>query len=867
MQTNSFKTYQRRPRSITVEENYAGGMQYTDTPLPEGFAKTLLNYEFKDSGKTITPRGGLRSIEAAVTDLGEAPHALQCHHIGQGRVAYNTFEDAVHKYILLFQDDPEKPYFDLATATILLEREVNNGVPNLISIPIITEEAAEYRILGKRYDQLKRMHGMDYVGQSNEAIYTILNNTTYMPAQWKLDPEDEEFTSGLVKLTFERLEDEITYQAKIERVTAKEISPTEAINYGYNMLSNTPYTFSDRISAAVPANYIILDGVLPYRDATCTELMFNANVGSWVTFRLYAQFPDTVSTYKFRWEIRDLESDAMTVYENQETELSKTYHYDEELGSAVDNEGNQFIILTFQPPFRQFSVVVTAYSTNDLTEPIQVMPLAAYSLIGDKAGSTNSIEVKNYRLDSTDSMTTWAHRLVLWGVRSAKNILFVSDINDPSYFPYPNNAHIFEEDIIACVPYLSDLLVFTESRLYHLVWAEDGMSYTSDIIQDNLMLSPADYATITTVKNMVFFKNGNYYYMVVPNNNGQAWALQLAPISTPITYLLDDFKRELTDIFMTVYNPDRFHTLMTGQDFDLQLIDYHNYLDITAMRNVYKLSLNILDAEGTIMSTVCTFDFILSYDTMLRTWSASIVESNPTRMLPYRQTVTDTTVLTNLVCIPALYTEGEEGPEINGFVNTLELIQSNPLVKKDLFGLVVGVLPTGRRLKNWQYLDTGYREHATQMKKRYREIQFKINNISQESLQFGTEFIIDDITRRELFTYTVKQVTDDPNDPDYGYLYVEREFAEPQTAYGATILENAENPKVPEVLTRLSTGDVLYSNRWVLDLSRLSKVSSVKIRFPVSGKGYAPRLKILSFNEEAYEFLSYSWVYRGMNAR
>ena len=47
--------------------------------------------------------------------------------------------------------------------------------------------------------------------------------------------------------------------------------------------------------------------------------------------------------------------------------------------------------------------------------------------------------------------------------------------------------------------------------------------------------------------------------------------------------------------------------------------------------------------------------------------------------------------------------------------------------------------------KNYQYIDTGFREHASDYKKRYREIQLKLNNTSQKELKFYSSFTIDAI--------------------------------------------------------------------------------------------------------------------------
>jgi hypothetical protein len=517
---------------------------------------------------------------------------------------------------------------------------------------------------------------------------------------------------------------------------------------------------------------------------------------------------------------------------------------------AVDENNQRFMRLTFQPPYKQFAVTVTAYSTTDLSEPIQVMSLGSYSLTADALGSTQSIQVKNYDLTSAQGMTSWAQRLVLWGVNGARNMIFLSDINDPSYFPYPNQTDIFQEDVVGCVPFLGDLLVFTETQLIRLVWKDDGISFSRSTIQDKLSLAPYDFNTIRVVKNMVFFKSGNYFYMVVPSANKTGGELQLAPISRPITNLLDNFEASITDILLTMYNPQRIQNPVAGEEFKLSLRSFENFLDGAIIRNVYKFDLLLTTQR------VLTVDLFLNYDTVIRAWSMFFVETNAAPLVPYRQTTTDTAVYLNVV--NALVDQQ--------YAATVELVKQNILDPRDTFSLELALLAEGRRIKNWQYMDTGFRSMDTDHKKRFREIQFKLNNTSQATLQFGTEFMLDDQTRKDLFKYEVTQDVD-PGSPEYGRIYISREYADPVLALGATILgEDDDEPPYPPGTT-LSSGDVLYSNTWVLGYSKLSSVSLAKIRFPVSGKGYTPRMKLLSFNEKPFDYLGHGWVFRGMNAR
>ena len=96
-------------------------------------------------------------------------------------------------------------------------------------------------------------------------------------------------------------------------------------------------------------------------------------------------------------------------------------------------------------------------------------------------------------------------------------------------------------------------------------------------------------------------------------------------------------------------------------------------------------------------------------------------------------------------------------------------------------------------------------------------------------------------------------------------LTVTRELDDLLYAPGETVLEFPDD--APVAATPLSEGALLQSNSFALDASQLPTATLYKVRFPVSGKGYTPRLKLLSLNEKRYELLNICWVFRSMNAR
>jgi hypothetical protein len=130
--------------------------------------------------------------------------------------------------------------------------------------------------------------------------------------------------------------------------------------------------------------------------------------------------------------------------------------------------------------------------------------------------------------------------------------------------------------------------------------------------------------------------------------------------------------------------------------------------------------------------------------------------------------------------------------------------------------------------------------------------------------------MIDGYLRQHDSQYEIHQVVD-KQDPRYGVITYDRIYASDagQDIPGATIL--GETPLIYD-----EEDDMYYHNpeeqtvdklMWKLDVSEFPETVFWKTRFPVSGKGYVPRLKILNMDEETYEMLNISWVFRMLYSR
>ena len=525
------------------------------------------------------------------------------------------------------------------------------------------------------------------------------------------------------------------------------------------------------------------------------------------------------------------------------------------------------------------SMGLTCYSTNTLLR--------------------QNVAPANYNLATAKGMLEWKNRLVLWGVENAETILFTSDINNPSYFPYPNNIDVLDEPVLHCMLYGDDLVVFTNTKLYRLTIGETGGIGMHTLVQKNLNIVEKDLPMFCVIKNLLFFKSGNYYYMLAPKSSSIVGETTIAPISNTIAPFLDNFNTEVEKLFKiytqgkTVPDPDKGYEA----PFTSYLEYYYAYADneSVVVNYVYDYSgflkgtPDLAERGGTYTGYDAdlhywpTPDFTsednseyvrpkdkrqfvlaLIYNTSTYAWAIRIYEipnivhpvyNNVLGQQHYMYiTVQDTTSYGKS---PVFVQCTKQNTEDNLIVYQDGLIDNYVDYSTVKYWMPIQ--------NNYQYLDTGYRmlTGAVDIKKRFREIQFSINNASQKALTFYTAFIVDGNLRKDMKGYTTKMMVD-PDDPRTGVLLVERPY-----------IDERYLPSVPDYVIKvedyvspdITPGDTTLDDTFVLDNTQFPDLAYWKVRVDVSGKGYVPRLQILSVNDKEYSLLSTNWVYRTMNSR
>lgn len=741
-----------------------------------------------------------------------------------------------------------------------------------------------------------------------------------------------------------------------KKIEPKALTPAEAVQWGYNMLADNPYMFESRDADAEGVAQIL--GVLPYYSkGDNAELALKAIVGEQVYFKIFCAAAATDTDYIVRLSIRNLaSSEFTTIYENHHagTELSRTITtalphtiaYEQFImkaeivqpivpttvymlpntavrsaawlsltasGTALTPELNKTYILsaagtTWDGNIYRWNGM--AYYENPYEQQENQIHTSVVSFNFAKArqnGSSALVKLRKYTIPACSGMAFWQNRLVVWGVPEDPTILFLSELNNPAYFPYPNNISTFNEPILKAVPFNNFLLVFTATQLWQLVLNPDGLTWTQTCLQNNLKITEADTALILTTNTMVFFKSGNYYYMMVPSMK-TVGSLVLAPISKPIEKFFDNFSDNIAQLMMSVYNLDiknslnknMIQTSVDGVDANSKGVgylrrfalakcttellfedicinytfyaeesaDYHNYITVTLRYNTASRTWRtyVLDTPAPYVSvsrsSVGTIDYVctFSFQECQKWWHDNGIGE------PHIETGTDGTYPRTGVQYLAFMPNDcadctlDDGSIFTDTWQTTTFFAPPPMRVLDYHtgspAPIVEettVMPGPSLLNNWQFLDTGNREQMSTIKKRYRECRVSLNNLSPETLQFSLEFMIDNEVRVPMYTPTCT-ITD-------GVATLTYEAGVSLTTdmimAGRTQVSDTDtNPSYTRIHVGTEGSGSVFTYPYI-----------AKIFTPVSGKGFAPRFKLLSKNVFDYEILSHDWVFRTMNAR
>lgn len=901
----NYKQYNKRDRRAVLETDFSKGMMSTDGVVDEGYVKSLVNFTYEKDNGALRPRPSLRPFHIIFPEIPEEydshspiydPNlsikaSKECVENGTTyyQIVLGIIEDyGTRKGSLVFVTS-EKPY---TYTDVELSEEYTYDLR-------LSESAYSDVITGYFYTaDVPSIHNIPLVQDTLNRVEFPVGTFAFGNGFYFFG-EDENHVTHFYKTEFDN--SALPYRYKPVKIEPKVPSVSEAVTYGYNMLLGAEaYTFSNKHTATL----MQFEGILPYEVGTGqTKLMMTPKKNQPIDLVCYYDAPSNV-TYDIVWESRETTASDWT-------QLKKE--------TITFGDDTTLILENFHAQDTEIMIRVSAYRQGSLD--VEKAMVVGFDFTVENYGAANTLQQKSYDLSTATGMESWNGRIVLWGLPEDPTILFISDYNEPSYFPYPNNITVFDEPIIYAVEFMDSLVVFTTNKIYQVTLADDGNSWKTTVLQSHLSVNPWDKHLIQTVRNMLYFKSGNYYYMMVPKAQSLTGELTLAPITTPITSFFDNFSVNVQNILRETYD-------YTG---DYELITFYNFLDYEDIHNLYLFSFN---------NTGALIHFDVIYNTVDRTWKVWVYESAHI-LFPFKHNATELGLLATTSLIDVDYRWQQSASE-EAYSSSASESASNTYINHD--GVMAtfegdahriiqimcwdklsargGYIPTGTKLlydpneaasttnletvtvapgaaavvdgdtvvfgdpyadaygstvvllstvdyyagfdvrdikavlqdiynnssryfvfKNYQFIDTGYRNDELQAKKRYRELQLQINNLDKKDMKFGMEFILDGAPLKIHYKYDTTQVIDE-FDPNYGVVYVD------STPYLETDL-----------------ADIDLANQWTIDQSLSPEVSLWKIRVAIAGKGAAPRFKLFSRNEKLFELLGINWVSKLMHMR
>lgn len=648
-----------------------------------------------------------------------------------------------------------------------------------------------------------------------------------------------------------------TQQALFE-IKPKALIPSEAALWGYNMLSANPYGFSCLNTPGTSTAYFT--GILLKDTKDNSKVLLNAVLNTPGVLEIYfnsdfSYFENVETpTLQLKVEYKNPIDDWRILRDYTIADTKKLLKGPAPIRipfTGVDETTIFRITLTDTNPKKAIEVPV---NNGAQTEKVfLIVHQMLYTISYSKAPNKFAQDTLTYDLGSATGLTIWKNRLVLWGVLDANNMLFLSEPNEPSYFPYPNNVDIFDEDIIHLVKYSDALLVFTSTKLWRIDLNADGISWTKTLLQQNIRTSIEDIPYITVVKNMLFFKSGDQFYMLVPTKSSTVGELSIAPISNAISGFLKDPFKAIRSLLETVYpnlaaDSDKY----THSPITHFLIKYGTHVEKSKIFVDWWFDLGAF--EGSENSKYMLVQLV--YDTASYGWRMFMHFTNSISYF-ISDVANDDIDIVNLVYCPSFRLSDDVeinstwGIGVSKRYNTEELLFES--YKHNFDDKEHGIELFKHDYPRIQVLDTGYKEVTTPaLKKRFREIQLMFEADSDNL--YGLKALYDFMVDGHSLLSSVKQEVKLVDKLDHSGNVISKEL---QLIDTLNLFENGDENLLGNRL------DSTFS----LDFTALTDTKKVKIRKQVSGKGYLARAKFTNLTNANYRITSYAFISHNKNAR
>lgn len=681
----TFKSIARTPRSFNTESNFLLGMMDTQGTIPDGYVRRLINFDIINDGQNLQPRPGLRTTKLFIPNVAAESAAADFHNPASGFQlhfsAVRTEEDGRNHYQFIAGECPTDT--NVGTLYALTGQEaMQSDAPDAVAQKIVLNSRVPDDSVTLGYTMLNtqtldtplssgcffnkpieaKIHNIplssDYNGD-NENIANIIG-TEALGQYYFLTPDKREVVGvaeedwPAVKMRHTKF-DSVSGLYVLEDVVIKEPTASEAATYGLNMLLDDPETFSDKVDSGMPA--CTFQGLLLYDLVTEHIELYPRKNRTYKVQLNYAAPPSSDKwLIKFSWR------------EQSDVSWNEFHAVQVDMAGRADGSDLPEISKNLTMPSINIMIRAEAYKliTNltGLTLGIDYFKYGAnyYEIVNTTSTlvgfhlnnvadkNMQNTQMVNYDLLTATGMGSFKNRIFLYGVTKDPKLMFISDLNDPGYFPYPTNTVIFDDPIIHVTQSLDTLIVVTTKQALQVKQGPDGMSWYTTVVQDHLALTPWDRQLVQPVKNMVMFMSGNYYYLLVPKATSLTGELTLAPISKPITVFLDNFLENIQLCVSELYPAVSVK--------DLSLVNYFNYLDYEDIHNIY-----VFKYDGVYLHVD------LQYNYITRAWKLSMYE-NSQIVCPFENNATQRGELVALTNFEDLVVQSFTTLEVNNVAGT-----------------------------------------------------------------------------------------------------------------------------------------------------------------------------------------------------
>lgn len=858
--SESYKIVGRQPRYTTKLSAFANGMYLTKQVIPEGYARVMVNYDIDDTGSNIKPRPGRKKLQTFNYDsprLGgvnlvdyiyaynnTGKEIVEVRDLALSFGLYTKLEDLVSLDKLTYKDPVYVSYMKQVTDNSIAEFNEDEGY--VVTQPgVVTEQdinefwALDY---DKTNEAFRKVENQDlgyitartiknayafnkpFKDSVGRPISAVVNNeilafsgTSLRYEEYPANPERNTLSNfGSPELSKLKLMPSTTgYKIKREPVIVKVPNTSEAGASGFNMLKQHPFEFVDEVSGSVTVL-----GALWYQQSDKSLVVLSRKVGTPMTLRVYYTYPSKDTEIQVKIEVLD------QTRPNADFETLVNY--------TLKVKGGEPIYYDYTPVYERTSVRITLRNGTDAATEVP------YSTSIDCTDRRyDNLTPRAFDLHTCKGMISWQGCLGLYGVKDAPNTIFFSDVENTGYFPFPYNIISLDNEILAIHNYLNHLIVITVDSVW-LISAGTSIGTSSQKrILANVHIPEIDAINLVVLKDEIFFKTDTQFYVLKPNKyTSDSTDLKNYVNSTAIANYTSDFEVETINLLNEVYKPIwqkqtevmRKQIRFTGFDV-LDTVSSVKDSEVHYIYTIRPVLTNLIETDKV--------NLHLIYNTVTRSW----------RM--YLMAIGGDDVAYN----PTLYRNKQSGAYCEFFPhlctdNTSSLvitIETHENLSDDVSD---GDWHLTNSFNNFTYLDTGNVAIEDTFTKRFREVQFNLNNIEHTMINFFVDFKVDGLEQIQATKYELRHIVD-PEDPDYGKIYV-------------TPIESS-NLDLPGL--SVLADDITESDHFALDLSKFPELNLATIRFELKGRGRRASVQLLNTSLKAYELSDLTWVYRTMTAR